>query len=87
MRTALSICLLLSSLVLASCSDVPDSQRATETFADCLQRNGVEAQDVAVTLSADGSVGGISATILSEGDVPYEPAIRLACTEEVDLNR
>lgn len=81
------ICLVLSSLVLVSCSDVPGSQRATEMFGDCLQRNGVEAQDVEVTLNPDGSVEGISATILSESDVPYEPAIRLACTEEVDLNR
>lgn len=74
------------SLVLASCSDVPDSQRATEIFADCLQRNGVEVQDLDVTLNADSSVGSISATIVSEGDVPYEPTIRLACTEEVELD-
>lgn len=75
-----------SFLVLASCSDVPDSGRATEIFADCLERNGVEVQELEVTLKADGSVGNISATIVSEGDVPYEPTIRMACTEEVELN-
>ena len=74
------------ALVLASCSEVPDSQRATEIFADCLQRNGVEVQDLEVTLNADRSVGSISATVVSEGDVPYEPTIRIACTEEVELN-
>ena len=75
-----------SSLVLASCSSAPDSRRATEVFADCLERNGVEVRDLEVTLDADGSVGTISATILSEGDVSYEPTIRLACTEEVELD-
>jgi hypothetical protein len=54
-------------------------------FADCLQRNGVAVQDLEVTLEADGSVGNISATIVSEGDVPYEPTVRLACTQEVEL--
>lgn len=76
-----------SVLVLASCSDVPDSGRATEIFADCLERNDVEVQDLEVTLNADGSVGSISATIMNEGAVPYEPAVRMACTEDVELNR
>jgi len=75
-----------SLLVLASCSGAQDSERATEIFAECLERNGVDVQDLEVTLDADGSVGGISATILSEGDVSYEPTVRLACTEEVELN-
>ncbi|HUF15366.1 MAG TPA: hypothetical protein VMQ46_05725 [Acidimicrobiia bacterium] len=78
--------LVWSFLVLASCSDIPDSQRATEIFADCLERNGVEVDDLEVTLNADGSVGDISATIVSEGDVPYEPTIRIACTQEVELD-
>lgn len=73
-------------LVLTSCSSTPDSDAATETFAACLERNGVVAEDLEVTLNADGSVGSISATIVSEGDVPYEPSIRLACTEEVERN-
>jgi hypothetical protein len=42
--------------------------------------------DLEVTLNADGSVGDISATIVSEGDVPYEPTIRMACTQEVELD-
>lgn len=77
---------LCSILVLASCSDVPDSGRATEVFADCLERNDVEVQDLEVILDADGSVASISATIVSEGEVPYEPTVRMACTEEVELN-
>ena len=79
--------LVCTFLALASCSEVPDSQRATEIFADCLERNSVEVQDVEVTLNEDGSVGTISATIVSEGDVAYEPTIRMACTEEVELDR
>lgn len=75
-----------SIFVLASCSDVPDSGRATEVFADCLERNGIEVQDLEVTLNTDGSVGSISATIISEGEVAYEPTVRIACTEEVELN-
>jgi len=77
---------LCSIFVLASCADVPDSGRATEVFADCLERNGVEVQDLEVTLDADGSVGSISATIISEREVAYEPTVRMACTEEVELN-
>ena len=74
------------SLLFASCSSAPDSRRATEVFAECLERNGVEVRDLEVTLDADGLVGSISATIISEGDVSYEPTIRLACTEEVELD-
>lgn len=76
--------LLICAFFVTSCSKTPDSQRATEIFADCLQRNGVEAQNLQVTVDADGSVGGISLTIVSEGDVPYEPTVRLACTQEVE---
>ncbi|HXV71421.1 MAG TPA: hypothetical protein VEB69_08470 [Acidimicrobiia bacterium] len=74
------------SLSLFACSP-PDSGRATEIFADCLQRNGVEAEDVEVVLNSDGSVGSISARIVSEGGVAYEPTVRLACTEEVELSQ
>lgn len=81
---AATLLLLLCAVFVASCSRTPDSQRATEIFADCLQRNGVEAQNLQVTVDADGSVGGISLTIVSEGDTPYEPAVRLACTQEVE---
>lgn len=75
-----------SILVLTSCSRAPDSERATEVFADCLERNHVEVEDVEVVLNEDGSVGSISATVLSEGEVPYEPTVRLACTEEAAPN-
>lgn len=74
------------SLVLGSCSESPDSETATETFAACLERNGIDVEDLEVSLNADGSVATIAATILSEGDVPYEPTVRLACTEEVELS-
>lgn len=74
------------SLSLFACSP-PDSGRAAEIFADCLQRNGVEAENVEVILNSDGTVGSISARIVSEGGVAYEPTIRLACTEEVELNQ
>ncbi len=75
------------SLTLTSCTTAPDDDEATSTFADCLERNGVEAESVEVTLNSDGSVASISANILSEGDVAYEPIIRLACTEEVELSQ
>jgi hypothetical protein len=52
----------------------------TSIFVDCLERNGVVAQDVEVTLDADSSVASIGAR--QEGDVAYEPSVRLACTEE-----
>ncbi|HEY5652437.1 MAG TPA: hypothetical protein VIW46_13405 [Acidimicrobiia bacterium] len=62
-----------------------DSDEASKIFADCLERNGVEAEDVVVTMDGD-TVGEISVAILSERDVAYEPALREACTEEVELN-
>lgn len=84
-RPAVILILICFSLVLGSCSETPDSGTATETFAACLERNGVDVEDLEVSLNADGSIAGIAATILSEGDVPYEPTVRLACTEEVEL--
>lgn len=60
-----------------------DSDTATSAFVECLERNGVVAEDVEVTMSG-GSIEGISLLIVSEGDVPYEPTVRLACSEEVE---
>lgn len=84
MFTKLRSIMVLMALVFAlvSCQGL-DSDQATAIFADCLRRNGVEAQDVVVTMSGD-SVEGISVVIISEGNVPYEPALREACTEEVE---
>jgi hypothetical protein len=39
---------------------------------------------VNVELDDDGTVRTIALGILSEGDVAYEPTVRLACTEEVE---
>lgn len=71
-------------LILAACELAPDAASATTTFVECLERNGVVAEDVRVTLADDGSVEGIEARILEEADVAYEPAVRLACIEEVE---
>ena len=60
-----------------------DFDEASVIFAECLERNGVVAEDVVVTMDR-GSVGEISLVILSEGDVAYEPALRLACIEELE---
>ena len=76
-----------SVLVTAACSSTPDSEEATEIFAECLQRNGVVVDALEVTLDVDGSVSDISVTILSEDDVAYEPVVRLACTEEVERSQ
>lgn len=65
-------------------SPPPDAAQATARFASCLERSGVVAEDVAVELDDDGTVRTISLVVLSEGDVAYEPTIRLACTEEVE---
>lgn len=78
--------LLALSLLLASCTEVPDSEKATGIFADCLQRNGVEVENLELTLNEDGTVAAVSARIVGEEEVPYEPTVRLACIEEVDLN-
>lgn len=64
---------------------VLDTDEASKIFADCLERNGIEAEDVVVTMDGD-TVGEISVVILSEGAVAYEPALREACTEEVEAN-
>jgi hypothetical protein len=69
-------------LGLAACQGTGETE-ATATFSDCLARNGIVAESVEVTLR-DGAIGSIDVVILSEGDVPYEPSVRLACTEEVE---
>lgn len=61
-----------------------DSEEASRIFAECLQRNGVEAEHVVVTMDGD-AVADISLLILSEGDVSYEPELREVCTDEVEL--
>lgn len=61
-----------------------DAAEATATFGECLDRNEVVYEDLEVELDADGKVETLAVAILSEGDVAYEPAIRLACTEEVE---
>lgn len=81
------IAVLLSVLALASAcsgSPSPDSAGATARFVECLERNGVGAEDVEVELDEDGTVRTIALGILSEGEVAYEPTIRLACTTEAE---
>lgn len=65
-------------------SPPPDEAAATARFAECLERHGIVADGVEVDLNDDGTVGTIALGILSEGDVPYEPVVRLACTQEVE---
>jgi len=57
-------------------------ERATGIFRSCLERDGVEVEDLRVTVDADGTVRGITASIVGGAD--YVPAIRLACTAEVE---
>lgn len=60
------------------------SARAVTLFQDCFSRNGVQAENVEVEVSAEGHVRTLSAQIVAEGDVPFEPQVRLACTQEVE---
>jgi hypothetical protein len=75
---------LLFVFLLGACQSVPNSDEASATFADCLQRNGITVENATVSMGSDGTIEGISVVILSEGDVAYEPTVRLACTEEVE---
>lgn len=84
MRPVSRLLLIAVALVTAACEPSPDAERATTTFVECLERNGVIADDVSVTLTRDGRIEGIEATIIEEADVPYEPTVRLACTQEVE---
>jgi hypothetical protein len=72
----------LITLSVVSCRSL-DSDEASAIFASCLERSGVQAEDVVVTMDGN-SISEISLLILSEGDVPYEPAVRLSCTDEVE---
>ena len=84
MRPTSGLLLAAAALVLAACEPAPDAERATTIYLECLERNGVVAEDVSVTLTSDGRVEGIEAVIVDEADVPYEPTVRLACTQEVE---
>lgn len=66
------------------CPQVPSSEDASNEFRACLERHGVVAESVEVRLGADGSIEALEARILSEGDTAYEPAVRLACTAEIE---
>ncbi len=80
-RVAIVVALVSS----AACGDARLSDdEATAVFVECLERNGVEARDVRVTLNDDGTVGTIEALIVSEGNATYQPAVELACTQEVE---
>ncbi|HSJ27211.1 MAG TPA: hypothetical protein VLB67_03310 [Acidimicrobiia bacterium] len=76
--------LLAAALALTGCQNAPRDVSAD--FDDCLTRHGVVTQDVEATLGSDGTIETLSVVIVSEGDVAYEPALRLACTAEVEEN-
>jgi hypothetical protein len=67
-------------------SPPPDEAAATARFAECVERHGIVADSVEVEINDDGTVGSIALGILSEGDIPYEPVVRLACTQEVEAS-
>lgn len=75
-----------AALMLVGCGDEPalDAAEATAKFGECLDRNEVVYEGLEVELDADGSLASLAVQILSEGEVAYEPAVRLACTEEVE---
>lgn len=71
-------------IITSACSNNLDADEATAIFSDCLARNGIEAGNVDITLDSSGTIDSLSVVVLGEGDVAYEPTIRLACTEEVE---
>lgn len=73
-------------LFLGACSK-PDSARATEIYADCLERNGIEAEGVEVKLNSDGTVASISERWLTEVDTDFAVTVRLGCTAEVEASQ
>ncbi|MGA7272970.1 MAG: hypothetical protein WB239_18000 [Acidimicrobiia bacterium] len=87
--TTAAILVLVTALA-SGCSSGPTpdlealSARAVTLFQDCFARNDVQAENVKVDVSADGHVRTLSAQIVAEGDVPFEPQVRLACTQEVE---
>jgi hypothetical protein len=74
-------------LLFAGCGTDPEdlADRATRIFQECLERNGVVATELRVTVSDDRLVEAVAAQIV-EGQSLYEPAVRLACIEEVETN-
>lgn len=74
-----------AALLLVGCGGPPlDAAEATASFVESLERNRVVAETVEVELDDDGKVETLAVVILSEDDVAYEPAVRLACTEDVE---
>lgn len=85
MHTLGRITVIIALVMIAGCGNARmDDEEATAVFVECLERNGVEARDVRVTLNDDGTVGTIEALIVSEADAKYQPAVQLACTQEVE---
>lgn len=76
--------LLAAALILAGCQSAP--QDVSVAFEDCLTRHGVVTQDVQATLGSHGTIESLSVVIVKEGDVAYEPELRLACSAEVEGN-
>lgn len=72
--------------LLGACSE-PDPARATKIYVDCLERNGIEAEGVEVTLNADGSVASISERWLTEVDTAFAVTVRAGCTAEVEADQ
>ena len=63
-----------------------DTAKASDRFTDCLQRNGVEAEDVEVVMS-DGVVESLTLVVVDEGEARYEPTVRLVCTLELEAEQ
>ena len=73
-------------VILAGCSgETPlDAAEVTARFGECLDRNEVVYEGLELELDADGKIETLAVKILSEREAGYEPAVRLACTEEVE---
>ncbi len=91
LSSSTAVAILVMVLALATgCTTTPTpdpealSNRAVTLFQDCFSRNHVQAENVKVEVSADGHVRTLSAQIVGEGDVAFEPQVRLACTQEVE---
>lgn len=85
MQRLARIAIVVALVTVAACGDARlNDDEATAIFVECLERNGVEARDVRVTLNDDGTVGTIEALIVSEANAEYQPAVQLACTQEVE---
>lgn len=89
-RRAAAASLMMALALGTGCSSGPTpdlkalSGRAVSLFQDCFSRNHVQAEKVEVEVAADGHVRTLSAQIVAEGTVPFEPQVRLACTQEVE---